>query len=242
MAKKLRRIRRIVGTESYRIHGIQFGPHPTFNKLNDLTRTPKPRLITILSIDWRTSKSDYFNEQMPFIGCSLNAIFVLAIKVELTIIHISLEYFTRGISSNVYQAFGHISHSRYTLVLNQCASQTRKVMEYTAWQTQAICGGIPSINFLLERRLCQAFVHATRLTLSIFQAFSILVHTISKIVIFEMKSAAHLQSTPGNSLSWFAVFCRVPKSMKRHGIPQLQLRCQHSGILTYQVQARNGTV
>jgi len=133
---------------------------------------------------------------------------------------------------NVYHSFWHISHFRCTWFLNQCASQTQKVAEYTVRWTRVIGGSMHKISFLPEGQLCQSFVHPRRLIWPIFWGISMPARSISQLGIFEKISAGHLQSTPRSSLGWSPVPQMVPKILMRHGIPRLELCCPHSGNLT----------
>jgi len=162
--------------------------------------------------------------------------------VGLKMTHKSLEHYSTGIFSNVCSSFWHISHFRRTLILNQCASLTLRVVKSTARWTPEIGGGIHKINLLLEQWLCLSFVHPTRLTWSIFRAISMPGRCISPLVIFEKISAVHLTRTPGFLSGWSHVPWRVPKTLTRHGIPQLELCCLNWGILTSLALAWNGIV
>jgi len=142
---------------------------------------------------------------MLYESSSLDSISGSAMIVGLKIIRTSLEHYTTGIFWNVYSAFWHISHFRRNSILNRCALHTRKVAEYTARWTQAISGGICKISFLLERRLCQSFVHLTRPNKQIYRAKSMPGRCTSRFVIFEKISAVHLKSAPGVLLGWFPV-------------------------------------
>jgi len=162
--------------------------------------------------------------------------------IQLKIIHTFSEHYTTGKLSNAYSSFWHISHFRRTSILSQWALQTRQAAEYTARWTQAIGGGICKISLLLERRLCQSFVHPTRPTWPIFQATSIPEHSISRSMIFEKISAPHLNSVPGFLFGWSPVSRQVLKIMTRYSIPWLEKWCPHSRILTSLALAWNWIV
>jgi len=179
---------------------------------------------------------------MLYESSSLDSISGFAMIVGLKVIGTSSEHYTTGIFWNVYSSFWHISNFRRTLFLNWCALQTRKFAEYTVRWTQVIGGAIRKISFLLERRLCQSFVHPRRPTGPIFRATSMSGRCISRSVIFEKISAAHLKGAPGYLLGWSAVLRKVLKILTRHGIPRLEQCCPHSGILTSLALASNGTV
>ena len=61
---------------------------------------------------------------------------------------------------------------RHASILNQCALLTLTAVESTARWTTTIGGVIHKINFQPEQRLCQSFVHPTRLSWTIFWALS----------------------------------------------------------------------
>jgi len=65
---------------------------------------------------------------------------------------------------------------------------------------------------------------------------------ISQLVIFEKISAAHLQSQPGFLSVWSHVPWKVPKTLTKHGIQQLELCCLNLRILTSLALAWNGIV
>jgi hypothetical protein len=132
MAKQLDCTTSIARTQNNGIHGILFSQHTTFNRLNHLANKQKHGSISIGGVDWTTSKSNHFNLQMLYKISALKLIFGSAMMVGLKIIRISSEHYTTGIFSNVFSSFWNISHLRRTSVLNQWASLTRKVTEYTA--------------------------------------------------------------------------------------------------------------
>jgi len=111
---------------------IHSGPHTTFSRLSCLASKQKPGQINISGVDWTTSKSNYSNRQMPYECCSLNSISGLVMIVGLKMNHISSEHYSTGIFSNVSNSFSHISHFRRTLILNQWASLSPRVIEPTA--------------------------------------------------------------------------------------------------------------
>jgi len=127
-------------------------------------------------------------------------------------------------------------------MLNRCSSLSMRVVKYTVRQTRAIGGGICKINFLLERQLCQSYVHPTRLSWPVVWAISMASRCISPMVICEWISAAHLKSAPVFLLGWSHVPQKVPKTSKQHGITRLELRCLNLGILTSLALAWNGIV
>jgi nitric oxide reductase large subunit len=53
-------------------------------------------------VDWRTSKLNHLNWQMPCKSSTLNSIVGLAIIVGFMILSISSEYYTTGTISNEY--------------------------------------------------------------------------------------------------------------------------------------------
>jgi len=179
---------------------------------------------------------------MLFESSSLNSISGSAMTVGLKMTHISLEHYTTGIFSNLSGFFWHISHFRCTSALNQCASLTRRVVESTARWTRAIGGGIHRINFLPERRLCQSYVHPTRLTWPIFRAISTPGCCISQLAIFEKISAVHQKSASGFLSGWSHGPRRVPRSLTKHGIPRLELCFLNFSILISLAPAWNGIV
>jgi len=77
-----------------------------------------------------------------------------------------------------------------------------RVVKSTARWTQTIGGGIHRINFLLERRLCQSYLHQGRLAWPIFGVTRMPGHFHSLLVIFETISGAHLKDAPGFMLGW----------------------------------------
>jgi hypothetical protein len=164
MTKQLDCTTSIESTQNDGIHGIHIGLLTTFSRLSRLASKPKPELINISGMDWTTTKSNHSNQQMPCESSSLNSISSLAMTVGLKMTHTSLEHYTSGIFSNVSSSFWHISHFRRTSSLIWCASLTPRVIEFTARSTPAIGGGIHRINLLQERRMCQSYVHLTRLT------------------------------------------------------------------------------
>jgi hypothetical protein len=61
MGKKMDSTTRIESTLNNGLHGINFGPHMTFSKLNYLASKPKPGWINISGVDWTTSNSNPSN-------------------------------------------------------------------------------------------------------------------------------------------------------------------------------------
>jgi len=116
------------------------------------------------------------------------------------IIHVWSEPFSRGIFSNVYSSFWHISHSRLTSIWHWCILLILKVTDYTARWTFTIGGEIGKISFLLECQLCQSFVRPIPVSWLILQVISMLGNWISQSVIFQMITAILLRSMPG--FSW----------------------------------------
>ena len=164
MAKQLDWTTSITSTQNNGIDGILFSQHMTISRLSRLASKRKPGLINISGVDWTTSKSNHSNQQLPYERSSLNLILGSVMIVGLKMTHISSEHYTTGIISNVSRSFWHISHFRCTLILPQCALLTLRVIESTARWTRAIGGGIHSINFLPEWRLCLSYVNPPRLT------------------------------------------------------------------------------
>jgi len=193
-------------------------------------------------VDWTTSTSNHFNQQMLFTSCSADSILGLAMIVRSKIIRTSSEHNITGIFSNVYSSFWHISHFRCTSILNRCALEPRNVAEYIVRWTQAIGGGKRKSSFLLERWLCESFVHPTRPTWPILWATSMPGCCISWSVIFNKISAIHLESAPGFLLGWSPVLRKVTKILLRYAIRRLEQCCPHSGILTSLALAWNGIV
>ena len=76
--------------------------------------------------------------------------------------------------------------------------------------------------------------------LTIFRALSMPVHCMSQLVLSETISTRHQKLATGISLGWSLVPWQVPEILRSHGIPQLELGCPHSGILTLLVTASNG--
>jgi len=101
IAKQLDCTTGIASTQDNGIHGIHFGPHTTFSRLNHSASTQKSGNINISGVDCSTSKSNTSNLQMPIINSSLKLILGLAVIVGLKMTHISLEHYTTGIFSNV---------------------------------------------------------------------------------------------------------------------------------------------
>jgi len=139
-------------------------------------------------------------------------------------------------------SFWHIYHFRLISILNLCALPTWRVAEYAARWTKAICGGTLKISFLLERWLCQSFMHLTRPSWPIFQATSMSGHCSSWSVVLEKISAAHLKGEPGLLLGWSPVSQKVPKILTRQCILQFEQCCSHSVILTSLALACTGIV
>jgi hypothetical protein len=83
-------------------------------------------------MDWTTSKSSDFDQQMLCKSASLKRISGAAMIVGLKIMHLSLEHYTMEMFSNVFSSFSHIPHFRRTVLLDQYASQTQNMAEYTA--------------------------------------------------------------------------------------------------------------
>ena len=163
-------------------------------------------------------------------------------RVGLKMIHISLEHYTAQIFSNKYSFFWHISHSRCTPIVYRCALQHPEIAEYTVKRTWLMGGGMRKVIFLVARRLCQSPVHPTSLTWPIFRAISKSGRCIWWLVIIEMISTVHPETTPAFWLGWFPVPRKVPKILTMLGIPQLEQCGPHSGILTQLVPAWNGIV
>jgi hypothetical protein len=164
MAKQLDCTTSIESTQINEIHSIHFGPHTISSRLSRLAGKQKPGLINISGVCWTTSKSNHSIQQKPYKSSSLNSISGSAMIVGLKMTHICSDHYTTGIFSNVSSSFWHISHFRHTSILNRCASLTLRVVESTMRCTRVIGGGIHRINFLLKPRLCQSYVHLTRLT------------------------------------------------------------------------------
>jgi len=202
MAKQLDCTISIASTQNNGIYGSHFGHHTTFSRLSHLASKWKPGQINISGVDWRISKSNHSNQQMPCESSSLNWMLGFAMIVGLKITHTSFEHYTTGIFSNVSSSCWHMSHFGSTSKWNQCALQNLRVIECTARWTWEISGGILRINFLPERRLCQSFVQQTRLTWPIIQATSMPGHCISQLVIFENISPAHLKYSPAFLSGW----------------------------------------
>ena len=232
MAKQLDCTTSIASTQNNGIHGIHFSQHTTVNRRNHLASKQKRESISIWAMDWTTAKSNHFNLQMHCESSSQNSIWGSAMIVGLKIIRLSPAHYITGMISNVSSYFEHISDFRRTWILNCWASQNRKVVEYTARWTPATGGGIHRISLLPEWRLCQSFVHPTRLTWPLFQAISMPGHCIPRMVIFEKISAIHQKSTPQCLLGCFHVPREAPKIQTMHGILRLEQCCPHSGILT----------
>jgi len=190
-------------------------------------------------VDWTTSKSNHFNLERLCEPHSLEKISGSVVIAGLKIIHISLEHYTIGIFSNVFSCWWLISHFSSTSILNWCALQTLNVAQYTVGDTQGTGGGIRTIGFLPERRLCRSFVHRTRLTWPIFQVISMPGHCISRLVIFEKISTVQQNNTTGLSLGWFHVPWKGSTIWTWHVIPLLEWCCPYSGILTYFVPPWN---
>jgi len=195
MAKQLGVTTSIVSTQNNVIHGIHFGQHPTFNRLNHIGSNPNSGYINIQGMGWTTSQSNHPNQQISWESSSLNSISGLEIIVGFNIIHISLEHYTTGIFSTVHSGFWDISDFGCTLMLNQCSSHAWKAGQFTAKWTLLIGGGICKISVMPERQLCQSLVHLTRLTWPIFRTISMHRRSISQLVIFNMISAGQLNST-----------------------------------------------
>ena len=180
MAKQLDCTTSIESSQNNGVHGIHFGPHMSFSRLNYLASKQNHESINISAVDWTTWKSNPSNLQMPCENSSLNSISGSAMIVGLKMTHISLEHYTTGIFSNVSSSSYHILLFWHATISNRCASQTLRVIKSTARWTRAISGGIHKINFLQERRLCLSFVHPTKRTWKFFRAIS----------------------KPGNCISW----------------------------------------
>jgi len=97
-------------------------------------------------------------------------------------------------------------------------------------------------SFLPERQLCHSFVHLTRLTWPIFWGINMPRRGISRLVIFGDISTGNQESTPGFPSAWSHVHWKVPKTLTRQVIPQLELCCLNLGILTSLALAWNGIV
>jgi len=127
-------------------------------------------------------------------------------------------------------------------MLNRFASLTVRVVHSTTRWTRPISGGIRRINFLPERQLCQSYVHPTRFPCPIIRAISMPGRCTSRLVLFKKICASHLQSAPGFFSGWSHVPSKVPKTLAKHGIMQLELCCLNLGILTSLAMAWNGIV
>jgi len=183
-------------------------------------------------MDWTTSISDHFNQQMLYASTTPDTISGSVMIDGLMIIRISSAHYTTGIFSNVYSSFWLISHFRCTSVLNWYTLQPGNIAEYKARWTWPIGGRIHKISFLPERRFCQLFVHPTRPTSPIFRATSRPGPCISRLVIFERIPTTHLESAPGFSLGLSPVPRKIRKMLTRHGIPRLEQCCPHSETFT----------
>jgi len=179
---------------------------------------------------------------MPCESSSPNLISGSAMIVGLKMTHISSEHYTTGIFSIVFSTSLHISHFRHTSILNQCGSLTLRVVECTARWTRAIGCGIHRTDILPEQRVCQSYVHLTKLIWAMFRAISMPGRCISQMVIFKKISSGHLYSAPGSSSEWSHVTWKMPKTLTQHGIPQLELCRFNLGILTSLALAWNGIV
>ena len=157
MAMQLDCTTSIERTENNGIHGIDFGPHTTFSRLNRQASKRKHGGINISGVDWTSTKLNQSNQQTPSESSSLNSISCLALIVGLKMTHISSEHHSTGIFSNVSSSSKHISHFRHTSILNRCALLTLRVVESPAKWIWATGGTIQRINLLPERRLCQSY-------------------------------------------------------------------------------------
>jgi len=232
----------------HRTYSEQWNPWHPFQSAHDFqqalsfSQQRKLGLINIWGVDWTTSTSNHFNQQMLYESSALDSISGLAMRVGLKIIRTSSGHCTAGILSNVYSSIWLISDFRHTSILNLCFLQTRKVTENTARWTQVIGGGIRKISYLLEWWLWQAFVHPTRPAWPIFWATTMPGRHISRSVKLEKISTVRPKSAPGFLLGISPVLRKVPTIRTRHGIPQLAQCCPHSGILTSLALACNGIV
>jgi len=222
---------KIASSQSYGIDVIHLHLYMTSNRLKNFGSKQKPRVINIWSVDWKTSKLNQSNEQMPCNSSSPKLIFGSAKIVWLKIIHISLEHYIMGIFSSVNGVFWHISHFRCTSIFKPMCVDAWMVAELLVRWTWT-SGGIHSIHFLLECWLCQLFLHLTRLTWPIFQPITMLDHCFSQLELLEKIFAALLPSSFGYLSYWSVVSRNVPYTLTRHGIPQLELSCPHWEILT----------
>jgi len=162
--------------------------------------------------------------------------------VSLKIIAVSLEYYATVIISNVDRSFCHFLNVRCTSRLNQCIPQTRNAARYTARWMQVIHGALCKIGFLPEQWLCQSFVYPTTLPWPICGAIIIYACSISQLVIIQKISTGHLNSMRGCSFGWSPIPRNLPEILTTQAIPESELRCPLSGILTYPLLARNGIV
>jgi len=140
----------------------------------------------------------------------------------LTRIHLSSKHYTTGTFSDVCSSCCHFTHGRRTSILNQCTLLTRKLAKSVGRGALRIGCGICRINFLPARQLCHWFVHATRLTWTLFQEMSMPHHSISQLVRFEKKSTGHLHSVPDFSLGRYPVPQKLTEILMRHGITRLE--------------------
>jgi len=127
-------------------------------------------------------------------------------------------------------------------MLNQSTSVTLRVIELSLEWTQTIVCARDRIKFVPEQRLCQPNVHPTRLTWLIFRVTSRPGHCISQLAIFEKISATHLNCMTAFLLAWSHVPWPVRKTLTKHGIPPLELRCLNLGMLISLALAWNGIV
>jgi len=240
MAKQLDCTTSITSTQNNGIHGFHFGQNMTFHRLNHLGSNRQLGKVDNWGGCWSTSKSNHSNQQMPCeyssVNSPLNSALIVALKTILT----SSQHVTAGIISNVHCSLWHVAHFRRCSMLNWWASGTQQAAKYSARWSLAFGGGICSVSFLHEGRLCWAFVHPTRLTGRIFQAISIPGRCISELVMFRTISATSPYSVPGYSSSLSPAPQRVPQILTSDAIPQLEQCCTLPGILTALVPAWNG--
>lgn len=218
MAQQLDCTTCIASTQNSEIHGIDFGQHSTFNKVDYWARKCKCGYINIWGLDWITSDSHDSSNQRPCEIPTLSSISGSAMIVWLKISHISSQHYSTGIFSNVYSSIGDITHFKRSSILNRCAMKNGKVVQYTATWTWAIGGWICVIRLLPGQWLSQSFVHPTNLTWHIFQAISISGHCTSQLERYEKISAGHLPNMPWLLLGWFHIPQMVRKILTRYGI------------------------
>jgi len=232
MAKQLDCTTSIASTQNNVFHGLHFSQYTTFNRLHHIASRRTGGSISIWGVAWTTSKWNHFNRQMLCESCRLKMISGLAMMVGLKMIRLSSEHHSAGIYWNVSSCICRIAHFRRISILSWCASRTWKVAEYTPRSSLASGGGIHKMRYLPERRLCQSFVHQTRLTCLIFEAIGLLCYCISWLVIIEKISAVHLQGIPCFSIGWFHVPQKVANIQMWDGIPHWEQCWPHCGILT----------